>query len=1152
MKRRLSDILAEIDSAYAEGRIDAARCLVASGLQDYPASVGLLLRESQCEEARGDRDAAARALEKAHRLSPLLKRAAPSAGQNEASGSTAAKPGKRVSIIIPLYNQVAYTAQCLEALAQNTPQELNFEVVLVDNASSDGTEAFLAQLSGDVVVHRNSENLGFAKACNQGAHIATGEILVFLNNDTIPKPGWLEALIEGLEQPNVGAVGSKLLFPSGLIQHAGVVFDQRGWPYHWQYNQPPSPLIDQERELQAVTAACIAIPRALFMQLGGFDEVFLNGYEDVDLCLKVREAGYRILYKPKSELIHFGSVSEGRGTRESENLRIFLERWATRIVPDYDRFQSIAANRNPVYSVVIVTYNSSATIEACLLSALRTLGPDDEVIVVDNASSDETCEIVESLARQDPRLTLLRSAENLGFSEGSNLGIRRSLGAYVVLLNPDTVVTSGWLNKMSAYFASGKVGAVGPTSDYVAGLQKVGLYLPEAKLAGSSPEQISAELSTRGSQGVETKLLIGFCMMFSRHVLEEVGFLDPELFLGNDDLDMSWRLRQKGYRLLVATDTFVHHVGQVSFNTEPSEKTRRLVQESTDLLARNLVAHYGPGRVPAAMDLWGIDWFTPSTGVLDAHPVTSIVVLTYNQVEVTRLCIESLFQHTRDFELILVDNASTDDTVPYLKALAETHENVKLILNSINRGFAGGCNQGIAAATGRDVVLLNNDTIVTEGWLEGLIEASRTTGADIVGPRTNRIAGPQQVEAVSYDPLTLDGFDAFLKDWRLRPHANWPSMRVIGFCMFIRRHVLDVIGGLDTAFGTGNYEDDDFCMRALVAGFSIVVTDAVFIHHFGSATFKGQKIDYRATLERNWTLFKQKWGLPESLPIEAGYWVDDLISQPFDPLRHTVPLYRPDVTARELPNRQAYNVVLANVTEPWLSRALRAYCDAFDEGESVTLHVLAGHDLERVQARVLDVLDEIGRDPTHIPDISLVDGPVSPLELPGYLRAADLVLASLQVAAGARDMGLPAFEDPTADLLRTARKEFGAVDWSATPVHLEEWTPKRWLVTSPSWQKPLEAFLRVAPEVDPPALYMKPQSRDPEALLAEISEWIVANGNDPETVPDIVLLDVNTESELSLFRFASAWLDTGDARERAIAAALGLEIVGLPGSSGQV
>jgi GT2 family glycosyltransferase/2-polyprenyl-3-methyl-5-hydroxy-6-metoxy-1,4-benzoquinol methylase/tetratricopeptide (TPR) repeat protein len=233
------------------------------------------------------------------------------------------------SIIIPVWNKVELTRQCLIALGPAT-EDVSFELIIVDNHSTDGTPEFLASLGGDVRIITNDENLGFAKACNQGAAVATGEYLVFLNNDTIPLKGWLSALVEEVRtQPDVTVVGSKLLYEDGTVQHAGVAIDRHNLtPYHI-YNgfAADHPAVNKRRELNAVTGACLLIRRSVFSELGGFDEGFVNGFEDVDLCFRVREKQGRIVYQPHSVLYHLESQTPGRKQHDQSNARRLNQRW---------------------------------------------------------------------------------------------------------------------------------------------------------------------------------------------------------------------------------------------------------------------------------------------------------------------------------------------------------------------------------------------------------------------------------------------------------------------------------------------------------------------------------------------------------------------------------------------------------------------------------------------------------------------------------------------------------------------------------------------------------------------------------------------------------------------------------------------------------
>ncbi|MCC6850398.1 MAG: glycosyltransferase [Deltaproteobacteria bacterium] len=233
------------------------------------------------------------------------------------------------SIVIPVFNRAELTEQCLVALAAVTAG-VTFEVIVVDNASTDRTPELCAALGGDVQILVNAENLGFAAACNQGARAARGRYVVFLNNDTIPLDGWLAPLARELDaDPTVQVVGSKLLFADGTVQHAGVIFGREvPLPYHAFAHTPGTlPAVNERREMQSVTGACMAVRRDAFLALGGFDEGYRNGFEDVDFCLRVRTRGGRVIYQPASTLYHLESQTPGRKAHDDANVKRFLERW---------------------------------------------------------------------------------------------------------------------------------------------------------------------------------------------------------------------------------------------------------------------------------------------------------------------------------------------------------------------------------------------------------------------------------------------------------------------------------------------------------------------------------------------------------------------------------------------------------------------------------------------------------------------------------------------------------------------------------------------------------------------------------------------------------------------------------------------------------
>jgi GT2 family glycosyltransferase len=246
----------------------------------------------------------------------------------------------KVSIIITLHNRADMTWRCLQALQNNTDYP-DWELVLVDNGSSDETPGILKSLEGEVKILRSETNLGFAKGNNWGVKSARGDLLCFLNNDTEVQKGWLSALVEWMNNhPEAMVVGGKLLFPDGTIQHAGVIFDKVDrLPYHiYRGFSANAKEVNRERKLIAVTGACMLVKKWAFDYVGGFDEGYVNGFEDIDLCLKLGQIGGEVYYTPTSAVIHHTSATPGRKDFDIANAEHFRRKWFDKIVPDEDSF----------------------------------------------------------------------------------------------------------------------------------------------------------------------------------------------------------------------------------------------------------------------------------------------------------------------------------------------------------------------------------------------------------------------------------------------------------------------------------------------------------------------------------------------------------------------------------------------------------------------------------------------------------------------------------------------------------------------------------------------------------------------------------------------------------------------------------------------
>ncbi len=243
----------------------------------------------------------------------------------------------KISIIIPVFNNLDLTIQCVKSLKKFC-NNIDYEIVISDDCSTDETkEYFLSQQN--ITYIRNKKNMGFAFTCNRGAEIAKGEILLFLNNDTLIIDNFLIKIFNTYENiSNLGIVGGKLLYEDNTIQHGGILFYPNNNVGHLFKNFPSNYApANKIRELQCVTGACLAVRKDLFFKVGSFDERFINGFEDIDLCFKIREIGYKVIYNPEICLYHFEEKTRNFIKKKSEtnNIKLLSEKWYHKIKPDF-------------------------------------------------------------------------------------------------------------------------------------------------------------------------------------------------------------------------------------------------------------------------------------------------------------------------------------------------------------------------------------------------------------------------------------------------------------------------------------------------------------------------------------------------------------------------------------------------------------------------------------------------------------------------------------------------------------------------------------------------------------------------------------------------------------------------------------------------
>jgi GT2 family glycosyltransferase len=793
-----------------------------------------------------------------------------------------------VSIVIPVFNKWEYTFKCLMAVAANT-RDVAHEVIVVDNASSDDTGQALPLLEG-IRFQRNEKNFGFARACNQGAAMARGKYLMFLNNDTEVRAGWLSSMVRILDgEPDVAMVGSKLLFPDGTLQHAGVAFAYAAplpvTPFHLNYRRPES--TSRERlTLRAVTAACMLVRGEVFRAAGAFDEGFVNGYEDVDLCLKVAQTGAKIVYTPESVVVHHESVSEGRFKADTYNMTRLTQRWQA-LLTSYDvdfrrDIQPLAIDpARAATSVIVPMRDALWSLAPCLENLRYTTSDQDEIIVVDDGSIGPAGGFARQIAADHPqRFRLIRNGSRRGLAAASLQGLEAASRPRAVLMAPSLRVVGDWLARLAAHLeVQPKAGALVPTLMPVEGRPTHELFYPldlaPVPPGGNAASGIAHPRSANPGDLEEVALPPALLAYAPRERLLEIVRRIPDVLIGEDRGRLAGELRAQGLVLARARDVGVYRLTQIPGDADAELFQRYAVQSSSNLVYERTYRENGG----------------PPIGQLTRAQteLTSIVVVARDNLAVTADCLTSILASThRSFEIILVDNGSAEDYRGLVTELRARHAHVTWLRNERDAGYAQACNQGLAASRGEYLAILHNDVVVTPGWLgRQLAPMALNPAVALTGPALSACAGSQLVGERSYQGL--EQLAGFAEPWAVNHADEFAiSMPLSGACLVMKRAVVSRIGGLDARFGSSIHTDDDYCIRAYRAGFRMAIAFDAFVHHAGAATWKALGIDRGTVAAGSRQRFCEKWGLASDVTVAAA--VRELAKQPFDHARDYIAL----------------------------------------------------------------------------------------------------------------------------------------------------------------------------------------------------------------------------------------------------------------------
>ncbi|MGA1874719.1 MAG: glycosyltransferase [bacterium] len=747
-----------------------------------------------------------------------------------------------ISVVMSVFNGGKYLESSLNSVLNQTFQD--FECIIINDASIDNTEEILKRFNDPrIKIAANPENLGLTKSLNKGLSLSKGKYIARMDADDISLPHRFEKQLTFLEEnPDHALVGSSYyqIDDRGKIGSLIKVLTN------------DSNIRPGLKNQNWFGHGSVMMRRDAALRLGGYNERYTYA-QDYDLWLRMAET-YKVanleeplycwrltsscisMYK-EAEQKYYASLAISEA-KEREKKKVIDEK------------KIVSSSNLPMVSVIVPTYNRPDMLADALKSILDQSYQNFEIIVVNDAGIDVE-NIVTSL-NHEGTITYIKHSRNRGLAAARNTGIKVARGKYIAYLDDDDLFYPDHMKTLIT-FLDGNDYRIAYTDAHRAHQKKnEGKYITLEK-------DVPYSFDFDCQKMLRENFIPVLCFMHEKACLDEVGLFDESLKC-LEDWDLWIRMSQKFAFAHIKKVTCMF-----SWRTDGTTMTSGKWEEFEK--ARSIIAEkFKPYSCEKVSAPTSFACMSMSSGHKD---LVSIVILTLNQLEYTKKCEASIRKYTPEpHEIIFIDNNSHDGTVRWLRRLIHENKNYKLIENRENFGFAKGCNQGMAASSGEFVLLLNNDVIVTEGWLAGMLECLKNdpkTG--IVGPMTNHISGMQKVMSADYK--TREQMQEYARLFREKHrYRRVPQRRVVGFCMLFRRELVEKIGGLDKRFGSGNFEDDDFCLRAELEGYRNCIAGDVFIHHYGSRSFIGNRIDYRSAMAGNRNIFHDKWsGIPQdSIP----------------------------------------------------------------------------------------------------------------------------------------------------------------------------------------------------------------------------------------------------------------------------------------------
>ena len=585
----------------------------------------------------------------------------------------------------------------------------------------------------------------------------------------------------------------------------------------------------------------------------------------------------------------------------------------------------------PVLSIVLSSCNQLKPIKFTLL-ALMDQAPDipHEIIVVDGGSSDGTERFLADLAGEGKIRAILEPADK-GRSQARNRGAHAAAGRYLMFLDPGLIVGPGWWEALVRTMdRDPQVGAAAGKVILSDGqIDHAGLALLEwwgegeeqqdraygQNLTGRSIQAGRPGAHPASCRNLQVKALCGQALLVRAAPFFAVGGFSARLGrhhgqalpAGQGELagmDLCLRLGSRGWDCVYRHESILTRLGAAPVgSTEATDPDEQRIFNGTWLgRARGdfrIMPRQGtlPGRhkaihpyIEPVMTFAGASQTadTPAWGP-GLRGMSSVVVAVGADMEDLGRSLPALLTHTDQLhELVLVDAGASEDGRNLVQTLCAGRANCRWLADTAQPSRAAAFNRGLAAARGKHVVLMDTATVVTPGWLETLAGvADFHPRAGLIGPVTNRLVGMQHLSHVDYDQHGLAGLNSFAAQVRDGNGGRVDkTLRLAGFCLLIKREVLARIGGLDPRFDWGNYEINDYCLRANLAGYECLVAAGCFVHQEREPDLTEEQIGHLRRLTGQWEIFKSKWGIPRDTALGTPMDLGDLMRGGFQPGRH--------------------------------------------------------------------------------------------------------------------------------------------------------------------------------------------------------------------------------------------------------------------------